>query len=81
MTTIKVTTRTRDELRSFAEGETLEVALRRLLRQARQRRMGEELAALELTDHEQAAEQAWIDVGIRSAAEERQPRAAFSASR
>ena len=81
MTTIKVTTRTRDELRSFAEGETLEAALRRLLRQARQRRMGEELAAVELTDDERAAERAWIDIGIRSAAEEHQPRAAINASR
>lgn len=45
LTTIKVSTETRDELRALAGDEPMDRALRRILRHERQRRMGEELAA------------------------------------
>jgi hypothetical protein len=62
VTTIKVSTQTRDGLREVAQHYdlTLDGALRRLIRADRQRRMGEELAAHELT----ADEQRWVELGI-----------------
>jgi hypothetical protein len=65
VTTIKVSVETRDGLREVARHYelTLDAALRRLIRTDRQRRMGEELAAHELTDDERA----WIELGITDA--------------
>ena len=54
MTTIKVDTATRDQLRSLMGSETYDEVLRRLIRAERQRRMAAELATWEPTVEEQA---------------------------
>ncbi len=54
MTTIKVDTSTRDQLRSLMGSETYDELLRRLIRSERQRRMAAELSTWEPTADEQA---------------------------
>jgi hypothetical protein len=54
MTTIKLDTTTRDQLRSLMGSETYDDLLRRLIRTERQRRMAAELAAWQPTVEEQA---------------------------
>lgn len=56
MTTVKVSTQTRDELRAVAEREgiTLELALRLLLRAERQRQMGRDLAERPVPDDDRS---------------------------
>ena len=55
LTTVKVSTQTRDELRMVAdrEGLTLDAALRMLLRAERQRQMGRDLAQRPAVDQDQ----------------------------
>ena len=54
VTTVKVSTDTRDELKAVAErdGSTLEGALKKLLRAERQREFGQELASRPMTDED-----------------------------
>jgi hypothetical protein len=62
LTTLKVSLATRDQLREFANGESLDKALLRLLREARQRQMAEELAAWQ----PDADDLAWIGLGSQT---------------
>lgn len=64
VTTLKVSTETRDDLKALAErdGLTIESALRKLLRAERQRQMGVDLAAREQTHDDRS----WI-IGAQQA--------------
>ena len=64
-TTIKVSTSTRDLLKDLADadGVTLDAELRALARRERQRRMGLELASVDLDQ----ADGAWLDMGASEA--------------
>jgi hypothetical protein len=58
---------TSDSLKSLAAGNglTIEQEVKHLLKAERQRRMGDELAAVELTDEEND----WLQVGLQTARE------------
>ena len=64
-TTIRVSPGNRDALRQLADfdGVTLDEEIARLLRAERQRRMGGQLGAAELT----GSDRAWLDLGIATA--------------
>ncbi|MPY91985.1 MAG: hypothetical protein GEV08_02665 [Acidimicrobiia bacterium] len=63
-----MSTRTRHELRRLADadGVTLDQAIAALVRAERQRRMGEALAAAEVT----AADTSWLELGLRTVADD-----------
>ena len=56
LTTVKVSTTTRDELKGIADrdGITLDAALQKLLRYERQRRMGADLASRPVVEEDSA---------------------------
>jgi MoxR-like ATPase len=66
-TSIRLSSVTRDSLRNLAsvDGLTIEQEVKQLLRAERQRRMGDELAAVELTDEEND----WLGLGLQTARE------------
>ena len=66
-TSIRLSTVTRDSLKNLAtvDGLTIEQEVKQLLRAERQRRMGDELAAFELTDEEND----WLGLGLQTARE------------
>jgi hypothetical protein len=65
-TTIKLSVSTADQLRerAKADGVTIEREIAKLLRQDLQRRMGESLAAQELSEEDRD----WLDLGARTVA-------------
>jgi hypothetical protein len=66
-TSIRLSSVTRDSLKNLAsvDGLTIEQEVKQLLRAERQRRMGDELAAIELTDEEND----WLGLGLQTARE------------
>jgi hypothetical protein len=66
-TSIRVSSATRDSLKNLAsvDGLTIEQEVKQLLKAERQRRMGDELAAVELTDEEND----WLHLGLQTARE------------
>ncbi len=66
-TSIRLSLATRDSLKSLASGDglTIEQEVKQLLKAERQRRMGDELAVLELTDEEND----WLQLGLQTARE------------
>jgi MoxR-like ATPase len=66
-TSIRLSSVTRDSLKNLAsvDGLTIEQEVKQLLRAERQRRMGDELAAVELTDEEND----WLGLGLQTARE------------
>jgi hypothetical protein len=66
-TSIRLSSVTRDSLKNLAlvDGLTIEQEVKQLLRAERQRRMGDELAAAELTDEEND----WLQLGLQTARE------------
>ncbi len=66
-TSIRLSSVTRDSLKNLAsvDGLTIEQEVKQLLRAERQRRMGDELAAVELTDEEHD----WLELGLQTARE------------
>jgi predicted DNA-binding protein len=66
-TSIRLSSVTRDSLKNLAsvDGLTIEQEVKQLLRAERQRRMGDELAAVELTDEENE----WLGLGLQTARE------------
>jgi predicted DNA-binding protein len=66
-TSIRLSLDTRDSLKNLAlvDGLTIEQEVKQLLRAERQRRMGDELAAAELTNEEND----WLELGLQTARE------------
>lgn len=66
-TTVRLSAATRDSLKSLAsvDGLTIEQEMKQLLRAERQRRMGDELAVVELTSEDND----WLELGLRTARE------------
>lgn len=66
-TSIRLSSVTRNSLKDLAsvDGLTIEQEVKQLLRAERQRRMGDELAAVELTDEEND----WLGLGLQTARE------------
>jgi hypothetical protein len=66
-TSIRLSSVTRDSLKNLAlvDGLTIEQEVKQLLRAERQRRMGDELAAAELTEEEND----WLQLGLQTARE------------
>jgi predicted DNA-binding protein len=66
-TSIRLSSATRDSLKNLAsvDGLTIEQEVKQLLKAERQRRMGDELAAVELTDEEND----WLQLGLQTARE------------
>ena len=66
-TSIRLSLVTRDSLKNLAsvDGLTIEQEVKQLLRAERQRRMGDDLAVVELTDEENE----WLGLGLQTARE------------